>query len=204
MAVTVSNQPIKVYITNPSTNTAHPIGGVLTEDQQNKLTQAVDASADALLKNSEDAQTVNSQTDFTKPVKGVNSAGDALNPLADNELVTYGLMNTNLTPIREQLKTLEDIPPVENLVTINDDQSFTGKIDFSNGATSSSYEDVSTVEDNALLNKGDTEKLIENLLTEKDYGQTEVHVVDAYPEETAMENGHIYVLVDCTTVAEQS
>lgn len=200
MAVTVSNQPIKVYITDPKTNTAHPIGGVLTADQQQQINDATDKSADSLLKNSSEVQQVNSATTFNKPVTGINNAGDDLNPLQDNEFVTYGLLTSQLTPVKTELEKIKDLPPVENLVTLDADQSFTGEIDFSNGATTANFENVEAAPNNSILNKSDTKKLVESLLTEKDYGQTEVHVVTEYPEEATMENGHIYVLCDCQAI----
>ena len=77
----VSNEPIKMYITNPKTGKAHPVGGVLTQKQQTAIDHATELAEDALLKNSKDTQTVNSKTAFNKPVEGVMSSGDEQHPI---------------------------------------------------------------------------------------------------------------------------
>ena len=193
MAVTVSTQPIKLYITDPKTNTAHPVGGVLTEEQQNTINSASSQAQDALLKTSSEKQVVTSSVEFNNPVLGVNSSGgEDGTPTSDAELTTWGQIKTQLTPITTQLESLSDLPSSEMIATVNGVNSFTAKQDFQAGLTTASYEDVNTASDATVLNKADTVKLISHMQEGIDVA-TNVHVVATLPAEGEMLNGHVYV-----------
>lgn len=205
MAVTVSNQPIKVYLTNPKTNTAHPIGGVLTQEQQETLDTAKQMSADAVLKNSEEVQAVNSKVEFTQPIKIVNTTAEEATPVPDTEAASVRYVNEQVTAVDNTVNTLEqkleDYPQSGlDIATLSKEQSFIEQKHFDAGLTAANYENVSTAPNNAVLNKQDTETLVESILTEKDGGFTKVHVVADYPEESAMESGHIYVKCNACTI----
>lgn len=204
MAVTVSNIPIKLYLTNPATNTAHPVGGVLTEEQQAKIDEALQLVADALLKTSTETQTVTSNVEFNTPVKVVNSEGTEENPIAVTEAVSYGLLLSLLTPLQNQVEDiqtdLDAYPPALDIMTLSAEQTAIEKKHFDAGLTTTSYTDVVTATDNSVLNKADILKLIQ---AELDNGglsvSTGIEFVNAFPDEDDVEKGHIYVLIDGTT-----
>ena len=131
----VSNEPIKMYITNPKTGKAHPVGGVLTQKQQTAIDHATELAEDALLKNSKDTQTVNSKTAFNKPVEGVMSSGDEQHPIGEKEFVNY----KKLTEIKNQLENaikaandaLAKYPDYDKVVDTETDQTIEGKKTFS-------------------------------------------------------------------------
>ena len=131
----VSNEPIKMYITNPKTGKAHPVGGVLTQEQQTSIDHATELAEDALLKNSKDTQTVNSKTAFNKPVEGVMSSGDEQHPIGEKEFVNY----KKLKEIKNQLETaikaandaLAKYPDYDKVVDTETDQTIGGKKTFS-------------------------------------------------------------------------
>ena len=131
----VSNEPIKMYITNPKTGKAHPVGGVLTQEQQNAIDHATELAEDALLKNSSDTQTVNSKTAFNKPVEGVMSSGDELHPIGEKELVNFGKLTEIKTQLENAIKAANDAlakyPDYDKVVDTETDQTIDGKKTFS-------------------------------------------------------------------------
>ena len=131
----VSNEPIKMYITNPKTGKAHPVGGVLTQEQQNAIDHATELAEDALLKNSSDTQTVNSKTAFNKPVEGVMSSGDEQHPIGEKELVNFGKLTEIKTQLENAIKAANDAlakyPDYDKVVDTETDQTIDGKKTFS-------------------------------------------------------------------------
>lgn len=192
MAVTVSNVPIKVYITNVKTNTAHPIGGVLTEDQQQIIDDAKAIVDDVLLKNSEDTQTVNSNTEFTNPVKGVNSEEPQ-----PTELATVQYVNGVKTAIECELKEINSVidglpEDLANIAMLNEEQEFTEKQHFKEGLTTLSYEDPWTTDDYSVLNKADVLTLINGSTGSSSSSSASIHMVTALPDESEMRAGSVY------------